>query len=67
MDKQFEFFEHPTMTKLNGLDHTFVARCRPLGLTAYGDTQAQANDKLARMFVSLVAVNFKYKDEVKNA
>ena len=63
--KHFEFFEHLEMAKANNTEHCFVSRCRPLGLTAYGDTQQESLDKLVRMFGSLVAVNFKYKKELK--
>ncbi|MFA5299857.1 MAG: hypothetical protein WC389_16860 [Lutibacter sp.] len=64
MKSRFEFFEHPEMAEANKVPHIFVARCRPLGLTAYGDTPEEANTKLMLMFGSLTATEYKYKDEV---
>jgi hypothetical protein len=75
MKSYFEFYEHnlkdsvlsPEVEKDYKAgklkDKYFVARCIPLGLTAYGDTQAEANDKLVRMFGSYMSAFYKYKDE----
>jgi len=38
----------------------FAARCLPLGLTAYGNTEDEAWSKLERMFQSLVAITKEY-------
>jgi len=62
---QFQFFKHEEMSKDLNKD-VFCARCRWLGLTAYGDSQDEANSKLVRMFNSQMLVNFKYKDEQIN-
>jgi hypothetical protein len=39
----------------------FAARCLPLGLTAYGDTENEAWEKLEIMFHSYLLVHRKYK------
>jgi hypothetical protein len=46
---KFEFCKHEELTVANGHD-TFVARCRPLGLTAYGKTEQEADEHLVHMF-----------------
>ena len=35
-------------------DGLIAARCRPLGLTAYGDSKREAVEKLKRMFAAYV-------------
>jgi hypothetical protein len=40
----------------------FAARCLPLGLTAYGQTEEEAWEKLIRMFDSMIKITVKYKD-----
>ena len=37
----------------------YTARCRPLGLTAHGDTKEKACNKLKEMFAYLVDLNMR--------
>jgi hypothetical protein len=40
----------------------FAARCLPLGLTGYGETEEEAWEKLIRMFDSMIKIAVKYKE-----
>jgi hypothetical protein len=52
--KLWKGFELHRMTNNPDVDHYYVARYRPLGLTAYGDTSDEAWEHLKGMFGSLV-------------
>ncbi len=48
MFNKYELFRHEELSKSSGKD-VYVARCRPCGLTAMGDTEDKAVDKLLEM------------------
>jgi len=54
MNKHDKFFELVRYKQPCNLK--FAARCKPLGLTAYGNTEEEAWDKLKRMYSTLVNV-----------